>query len=44
MTIQALKGFKDILPDEVGVWQHVEVTARDIFHRFGFTEIRVPIL
>ncbi len=44
MTIQALKGFKDILPDEVGVWQHIEATARDIFHRFGFTEIRVPIL
>jgi histidyl-tRNA synthetase len=44
MTIQALKGFKDILPDEVGVWQHIEATARDIFQRFGFTEIRVPIL
>lgn len=44
MTIQALKGFKDILPDEVGAWQHIEATARDIFSRFGFTEIRVPIL
>ena len=44
MTIQALKGFKDILPDEVGAWQHIEATARDIFQRFGFTEIRVPIL
>jgi histidyl-tRNA synthetase len=44
MTIQALKGFKDILPDEIGLWQHIEATARDIFHRFGFSEIRVPIL
>lgn len=44
MTIQALKGFKDILPDEVGAWQHIEATAKDIFQRFGFTEIRVPIL
>ncbi|HIJ89557.1 MAG: histidine--tRNA ligase [Desulfobulbaceae bacterium] len=44
MTIQALKGFKDILPDEVRAWQHIEATAREIFHRFGFTEIRVPIL
>ena len=44
MSIQALKGFKDILPGEVGVWQHIEATARDIFQRFGFTEIRVPIL
>ncbi len=44
MSIQALKGFKDILPDEVLLWQHVEATARNIFHRFGFAEIKVPIL
>ncbi|MGV1100630.1 histidine--tRNA ligase [Thiovibrio sp. JS02] len=44
MTIQALKGFKDILPDEVVLWQHIEATARNIFHRFGFAEIKVPIL
>ncbi len=44
MSIRALKGFKDILPDEVGIWQRVEATARDIFHRFGFAEIKVPIL
>lgn len=44
MTIQALKGFKDILPDEVALWQHIEATARNIFQRFGFSEIRVPIL
>jgi len=44
MTIQALKGFKDILPDEVGLWQYIEAIARGILHRFGFTEIRVPIL
>jgi len=44
MNIQALKGFKDILPDETGAWQHVEAVAREIFARFGFSEIRVPIL
>ncbi|MEJ2690377.1 MAG: histidine--tRNA ligase, partial [Deltaproteobacteria bacterium] len=44
MAVRALKGFKDILPDEVGIWQHIEVVARDIFHRFGFSEIKVPIL
>lgn len=44
MAVQALKGFKDILPDEVGIWQHIEAVARDIFHRFGFAEIKVPIL
>jgi histidyl-tRNA synthetase len=44
LTIKALKGFKDILPAEVTTWQRLEATARDLFHRYGFTEIRVPIL
>ena len=44
MSIKALKGFKDILPDEVGIWQFIEQTARDIFRRYGFEEIKVPIL
>ncbi len=44
MSIKALKGFKDILPDEVGTWQFIEQTAREIFHRYGFAEIKVPIL
>ncbi|TBV80085.1 MAG: histidine--tRNA ligase [Desulfobulbaceae bacterium] len=42
--MQALKGFKDILPDEAALWQRVEATARDVFQRFGFEEIKVPIL
>ncbi len=44
MSIKAVQGFKDILPDEVILWQHVEQRARDIFHRFGFGEIRLPLL
>ena len=44
MSIKALKGFKDILPDEVGLWQVIERKARDIFHRYGFEEIKVPIM
>ncbi len=44
MSLKALKGFKDILPDDVSVWQEIEAGARDTFHRFGFTEIKVPIL
>jgi histidyl-tRNA synthetase len=39
-----LKGFKDILPDEVVLWQFIEQAARDIFSRYGFEEIKVPIL
>ncbi len=44
MKISSLKGFKDILPDEVELWQRVENLARDIFTRFHFSEIRMPIL
>jgi len=43
-TINAVRGFKDILPDETGKWQYVEEKAREIFSGFGVKEIRPPIL
>jgi histidyl-tRNA synthetase len=43
-NITAVKGFKDILPQETGKWQYIEGVAREIFTAFGFREIRVPIL
>jgi len=43
-TITAVKGFKDILPEDTGKWQFVEEQARRIFAAFGCREIRVPIL
>ena len=44
MKLKALNGFKDILPDEIVLWRRVESVARDIFERFHFSEIRLPIL
>ncbi len=44
MKIAVLNGFKDILPDEVSIWQQVEAKAREVFSRFHFMEIRLPIL
>ena len=44
MEIKAVRGFNDILPDEVGRWQFVEKVAREVFEGFGFSEIRIPIL
>jgi histidyl-tRNA synthetase len=44
MAITAIKGFNDILPVETGRWQHIEQTARTVFERNGFAEIRVPIM
>jgi histidyl-tRNA synthetase len=44
MEIKAIRGFNDILPNEIGKWHFVEKTAREIFEGFGFSEIRIPIL
>ncbi len=41
--IQVSRGTRDILPTEVGYWQLVEATARDILDRAGASEIRTPI-
>jgi histidyl-tRNA synthetase len=43
MKFQAIKGVRDILPPESGLWNRVEQTAREVFGTFGFAEIRLPI-
>ena len=40
---QAIRGTRDLLPPETGLWNHVEETARKVFGTFGFGEIRPPI-
>ena len=42
--IQLIRGFKDILPGEVELWQAVEKVARELLEDFGFKEIRIPIM
>ena len=44
MKITSIKGFADILPGEVELWQAVEATARRVFNAYNFSEIRIPIL
>ena len=44
LEFTTIKGFRDILPDEVGSWQGLESTARRIFECFGFKEIKPPIM
>jgi histidyl-tRNA synthetase len=44
MEMKAIRGFNDILPDEIGKWQFVEETGREVFEGFGFSEIRIPLL
>jgi len=40
----AVKGMNDLLPPEVRTWHLLEARAREGFHRFGYEEIRTPIL
>ncbi len=42
--IKVLKGTKDILPQDVGMWQFIEEKANKVFSSFGFKEIRTPII
>lgn len=42
--IQLIRGFKDILPGDIELWQHIEQTAARLFERFGFNELRIPIM
>lgn len=42
--IKVLKGTKDILPQEISTWQVMESNALEIFSRYGYKEIRTPIL
>jgi histidyl-tRNA synthetase len=42
--IQLIRGFRDILPEDIGVWQHIERTAACLLKDFGYREIRIPIM
>ena len=42
-SIQATRGTRDILPEEVGYWQQIEAAAREILGRAAYQEIRTPI-
>ena len=41
--LTSVRGVKDILPEESRRWQAIERSAREIFERYGFGEIRIPV-
>src|ERR1700723_4462170 len=41
--LKAVRGTRDLLPPETMLWNHVEATARAVFARYGFGEIRTPV-
>src|SRR5271155_3854042 len=42
-TLKAVRGTRDLLPAETGLWNRVEAVARSVFERYNFGEIRTPI-
>lgn len=44
MKLTAIKGMRDLLPEETAAWQAVEEKARRIFKTYGYAEIRTPIV
>jgi histidyl-tRNA synthetase len=42
--IQAVRGMKDLLPDNTPVWQVIEQVFRQVFSAYGYEEIRLPIV
>src|SRR5579864_3200496 len=44
MTIKSIRGTRDLLPPETGLWNFVEAAVRDVFRLYNFHEIRTPII
>ncbi|MCZ6538012.1 MAG: histidine--tRNA ligase [Gammaproteobacteria bacterium] len=42
--IQPIRGMNDILPGQTATWQQVEAVARALFAKYGYQEIRIPLL
>jgi histidyl-tRNA synthetase len=43
-TIQAIRGMADILPEDTSCWQVLEGTLHKLLGRYGYREIRLPML
>ncbi|GIX05716.1 MAG: histidine--tRNA ligase [Candidatus Poribacteria bacterium] len=43
MRLTAIRGTRDLLPEELVRWRAVEETAREVFGRYGYREIRTPL-
>src|SRR5258708_40208174 len=42
-TLKAVRGTRQLCPPESALWNRIEATARAVFGRYNFGEIRTPI-
>ncbi|GAB4345741.1 MAG: histidine--tRNA ligase [Candidatus Abyssubacteria bacterium] len=43
-NIIAPRGMYDLLPDDIRRWRYLEDTGRELFQRYGYREIRTPLV
>ncbi len=43
-NIQSVRGMNDLLPDQIAVWHRVEAVLRAVSERYGYQEIRTPMV
>ena len=44
ITLNAVRGMNDVLPDEAALWERFEDAARAVFAQYGYRNLRVPIV
>ena len=44
METRSVRGFHDVLPEDVRRWQDAEEKAKRVFALYGYSEIRMPVL
>lgn len=42
--VKAVRGMRDILPDDARLWRYVEDTIQQVIARFAYEEVRLPLL
>lgn len=42
--IKAIRGMNDILPENIHYWHRIESTVRNLLGRYGYNEIRMPVI
>jgi histidyl-tRNA synthetase len=42
--VAAVRGMNDVLPADIGAWQHLERVARELYAAYGYEEVRVPMV
>ena len=43
-SIQSIRGFNDILPDQTPYWLRLERLVEEVLEAYGYAQIRLPLL